>query len=68
MTKKDTQTREIDYVKRMEIGFRRGVSKALERHKRLGESIVIMRKGKIIVVPPEDIEVPPYPDDSEIDD
>ena len=28
--------KEIDYGKRMFIGVRRGVSKALERHKKLG--------------------------------
>jgi len=57
-----------DMLKRFEIGIRRGVSRALDRHKKLGESIVIMKEGKIVVVPPEDIEVPPYPDDSELDD
>lgn len=57
----------IDYVKRMIIGARRGVSLALDRHKKLGQYIVVSRNGKIIRIPPEDIVVPPYPDDSELD-
>jgi hydrogenase maturation factor len=58
---------EIDYVKRMMIGVKRGVSMALDRHKKLGQYIVVSRDGKIIRIPPEDIVVPPYPDDSELD-
>lgn len=57
---------EIDYVKRMMIGVRRGVSVALDRHKKLGQYIVVSRNGKIVRIPPEDIVVPPYPDDSEL--
>ena len=60
---RDTQ---IDYLKRMEIGVRRGVSRALDRHKKLGEPIVIWKDGKVVEIPPEKIEVPPYPDDSEL--
>jgi len=57
---------DFDIIKRFEIGVRRGVSKALERHKKLGQSVVIWRDGKVVKVPPEEIEVPPYPDDSEL--
>jgi len=60
--------KKINYNKRMEIGFRRGVSKALERHKKLGEPIVVLKEGRIVEIAPEDIVVPPYPDDSELDD
>lgn len=60
--------KQINYVKRMEIGVRRGVSVALDRHKKLGQSIVIWKDGKVVEVPPEEIVVPHYPDDSEIDD
>ena len=37
--------REIDKV------IRRGVARALEQHKRAGQSIVIWRDGKIVKVP-----------------
>ena len=41
---------------------RAAVAEAVERHRRLGQSIVIMRDGKITWVAPEDI--PPLKDDS----
>jgi len=31
---------------------------ALRRHKRLGQEIVVWRDGKVVIVPPEEIEVP----------
>lgn len=37
--------------------MRLGVSEALTRHKALGQSIVIWRDGKVVVVPPEEIEI-----------
>jgi len=36
---------------------RKGVSEALARHKALGQSIAIWRDGKVVVVPPEEIEI-----------
>ena len=33
------------------------VSEAIARHKALGQSIVIWRDGKVVVVPPEEIEI-----------
>lgn len=32
-------------------GMRKGVAKAIERHRRLGESIVVMQDGKIVEIP-----------------
>lgn len=64
--KKNKPEVKVDYVKRMLIGARRGVSVALDRHKKLGQYIVVSRNGKIIRIPPEEIVVPPYPDDSEL--
>ena len=60
--------KEINILKRFEIGLRRCVSKALDEHKRMGHYIVVMRDGKVTKIQPEDIVVPPYPDDSEIID
>ena len=34
---------------------REAVAHAIERHRRLGESIVIWRDGKVVIVPPEEI-------------
>jgi len=39
------------------IAAREAVSRAIERHRRMGESIVIWRDGKVVIVPPE--EIPP---------
>jgi predicted ABC-type ATPase len=36
---------------------RRGVSEALARHKALGQSIAVWRDGKVVIVPPEEIEI-----------
>ena len=36
---------------------RRGVREALIRHKKLGNAIVAWRDGKVVWIPPEDIQV-----------
>jgi hypothetical protein len=43
----------------LEAAARDAVREAVRRHKLLGESIVIWRDGKVVVVPPEEIEVEP---------
>jgi len=53
----------IDILKRIDIGVRRGVAKALAEHKRLGQSIVVSQNGKVVTIPPEEIQVPPLPED-----
>lgn len=37
-------------------GAQQGVNNAIEEHRRMGRSIVIMRDGKIVEIPPEEIE------------
>ena len=58
---------DMDILKRFDIGVRRGVSKALSEHKRLGQPIVVWRDGKVVKIAPEEIKIPPYPDDSELE-
>lgn len=58
----------INLIRKIEIGIRRGVSKALEEHKLMGIPIVISKDGKIVTIPPEEIIVPHYPTDDEIID
>ena len=65
--KKKIDYSQIDITKRMAAGIKRGVSKALERHKKLGESVVILKDGKVVEVPPEEIEVPHFPEDWELE-
>jgi hypothetical protein len=40
---------------------REGVRQALLRHKRLGESIVVWRDGKVVEIPAEEIQVKETP-------
>ena len=40
---------------------REGVRQALLRHKRLGESIVVWRDGKVVEIPAEEIQVDETP-------
>ncbi|MFN8637257.1 MAG: hypothetical protein U0893_25690 [Chloroflexota bacterium] len=47
----------------VEAAMARAVRDAIRRHKLLGESIAVMRDGKVVVVPPEEIVVPQLPDD-----
>lgn len=51
----------------IELGIQRGASQAIDRHKRLGQSIVVWRDGKVVTIPAEDIVVPPYPSDDQLD-
>lgn len=53
---------ESDLPQRIEAGVQLGVARAIDRHKRLGQSIVIYQDGEIITVAPQDIKVPPFPD------
>lgn len=45
--------------------LRRAVRKALLDHKRAGNSIAVLRDGKVVIIPPEEIQVEPL-DDEEI--
>jgi hypothetical protein len=48
---------------RVERELTRGLREALRRHKLLGESIAVWKDGKVVIVPPEDVELPPLPDE-----
>ena len=39
--------------------MREAVREAIRRHKLLGQSIVVSREGKVVIVPPEEIEIAP---------
>ena len=45
----------------MEAAMNRAIRQALLRHKRLGESIAVWRDGRVVIVPPEEIEVDEEP-------
>ncbi|MBC7834935.1 MAG: hypothetical protein H7Y88_07520 [Phycisphaerales bacterium] len=42
---------------RVQQAIHRGIQRALLAHKRAGRSIVIWRDGKVVVVPPDQINV-----------
>ncbi len=52
-----------DYVSKhaIEIGhvLRRAVNHALLMHKRLGNPIATWKDGKVVIIPPEEIVIPP---------
>jgi hypothetical protein len=52
-----------EHGKEIEEVFRRAVRKALWRHKRLGQSIAVWQDGKVVIIPPEQIQV----EDEEMD-
>jgi len=51
--------------------FRLAVRETLIMHKRIGNPIATWRNGKVVIVPPEEIEIPPdpvaYRDESNLD-
>ena len=44
-----------DFGKKVDRAIHKAVSNAIERHRKLGESIVISENGKIITLSPEEI-------------
>jgi hypothetical protein len=50
-------------TKRVERALTGAIREALRRHKLLGESIAVSRDGKVVIVPPEEIEIPDIPED-----
>jgi len=53
----------VDFGKDVERALQRAVRQALLMHKRIGNPIAIWRDGKVVIIPPEEIVIPP--DDSE---
>ncbi len=43
---------------KIDFGVRRGAARALAKHKKAGKSIAIWKDGKVVLVPPEEIEIP----------
>jgi hypothetical protein len=49
----------IDHGRDIEKVLRRAVNQALLMHKRLGNPIAIWRDGQVVIIPPEEIVIPP---------
>lgn len=52
----------MDHAEEVEKIFRRTVRQALWRHKQLGQYIAASRDGKVVSIPPEDIQVADEPE------
>jgi hypothetical protein len=59
---RETPKQSLDEALSNEVRIRRalraGVRRALMRHKRLGESVAVWRDGQVVIVPPEQINIP----------
>ena len=63
MSKQPKEILTSDYfaTNAIEIGrvFQRAVNDALRMHKRIGNPIATWKDGKVVIVPPEEIVIPP---------
>jgi hypothetical protein len=50
--------KDIPLNARAEMALKEAVADAIAEHKRMGRSIVVWRDGKVVKIPPEEIEVP----------
>jgi len=48
-----------DLSKKIDAGVRKAISDALTRHKLLGQSIAVWKGGKVVIIPANEIEIPP---------
>jgi len=55
--KKTNPKSKKDLFAKIDLGVRLGVAHALAEHKRMGQSIVVWRNGKIVTIPPEKIKI-----------
>ena len=63
-----SQSRIEEINKRIDLGVKRAIARALLEHKRAGRSIVVWKDGKVVSIPPEEITVPSlenFPEDVE---
>jgi hypothetical protein len=49
----------IDHGKDIERVLQRAVHDALRMHKRLGNPVAVCKDGKVVIIPPEEIVIPP---------
>ncbi len=49
---------ENDLFARIDFGIKRGVAQALAEHKKSGQSISVWKDGRVVKIPPEEIQIP----------
>jgi len=52
------KTKPKSLSQKIDLGVRLGVAHALAEHKRMGQSIVVWRNGKIVTIPAKNIKIP----------
>jgi hypothetical protein len=45
-----------ELFKKIDLGVRIGAARALAEHKKAGRSIVVWKEGKVVKIPPEEIQ------------
>ena len=55
---KKIPTADDDLFDRIDYGVRLGAARAIARHKKAGRSISVWKDGKVVRIPPEEIELP----------
>lgn len=46
-----------NFFENVDLGVRRGVARALEKHKKAGRSITVWKDGKIVKIPAKKIKI-----------
>lgn len=49
---------ENDLFARIDFGIKRGVAQALAEYKKSGQSISVWKDGRVVKIPPEEIQIP----------
>jgi hypothetical protein len=55
--KKPRNLAKLSFVEKVEAALKSAVAKVIEENKRLGLPLIIWRDGKVVHVPPEELEV-----------
>ncbi len=55
----------VEQAEALERIMQAAVRETLSMHKRMGNSIAVWKDGKVVIVPPEEIVIPPEPLDAD---
>jgi len=55
--KKRRGLEDLSLMVKAEMALKEAVAEAIAEHKRMGHPIVVWRNGKVVTIPPEEIEV-----------
>ena len=55
-TRNSRESRKIPFGEQLDKAFKKAVAEEIEKHRLVGNSIPVFRSGKVILIPPEQIE------------